>query len=69
LFDMKLANMLRKAISKKKLDVLLEVKDKWFSIGLSKGFSQNYLDYCWYECFMLSAGYGLSKAPTYSNIR
>lgn len=68
LFDMKLANKLRKSIAKKQASTLAEVKKEWYSLGEQKGFSKNYLDYCWYECFMLSAGYGLNEAPLYSNI-
>ena len=68
LFDMKLANLLRKAVAKKSREVLDKVKAEWYTLGEQKGFSKNYLDYCWYECFMLSAGYGLTKAPLYSNI-
>lgn len=69
-FSMKDANMLRKAIARKNPLVLAEAKEKWFKQGKEEGKSDGYLNYCWTEAFMLSAGYGFSQhhSISYSTI-
>lgn len=46
-FDIKGSNEIRKAIAKKKADVLEEVKEKFFKKGREIGTSDNLLEYCW----------------------
>lgn len=64
-FSVKDANGLRKAIAKKKIELLKQSKELFFEKGKSMGTSDNLLSYVWEECFMLSAGYGLNESPLY----
>ena len=58
-FNVMQANKLRKAIAKKKIEILEEVKFVFYSQGEGRA-SKQLLDYVWNEAFMLSAGYGFS---------
>lgn len=64
------ANSLRKAIAKKKFDVLEETKKMFFEKGKQIGTSQKMLDYVWYVQIMRQAGYSFSVLHTmgYSTI-
>lgn len=55
-FDMGEANILRKAVAKKKFDVLQKGKELFYSKGLDAGTSMKMLDYVWNKQIMLQAG-------------
>ena len=59
-FSMNDANACRKAIAKKKIDLMEKVKSLFFEKGRALQTSENLLNYVWYDCIMLSAGYGFS---------
>lgn len=69
-FDVSEANILRKAVAKKKADVLQKGKELFYNKGLSLGTSMNLLDYVWNKQIMLQAGYAFSDihAVAYSYI-
>jgi DNA polymerase III subunit alpha len=64
------ANSLRKAIAKKKFDVLEKTKKMFFEKGKEIGTSRNLLDYVWNIQIMRQAGYSFSVLHTmgYSTI-
>ena len=64
------ANILRKAVAKKKADVLQKGKELFYNKGLESGTSMKMLDYVWNKQFMLQAGYSFSDihAVAYSYI-
>lgn len=55
-FDMGEANILRKAVAKKKADVLQKGKELFYNKGLAAGTSLTLLDYVWNKQIMLQAG-------------
>lgn len=55
------ANLLRKAVAKKKKKVLDEVKNLFFKKGEEANTRRNMLDYVWVNYIMPQAGYGFSK--------
>ena len=59
-FSVEQANSLRKAIGKKKIDLMMKCQKEFYECGHAAGASNNLLDYVWKEAFMLSAGYGLT---------
>lgn len=59
-FTVQLANELRKAIGKKKIELMQKSEKEFYKRGEALGTSRNLLDYVWKEAFMLSAGYGFS---------
>ena len=69
-FDMAEANILRKAVAKKKADVLQKGKELFYNKGLAAGTSLTLLDYVWNKQIMLQAGYSFSDihATAYSYI-
>ncbi len=64
------ANILRKAVAKKKADVLQKGKELFYSKGLALGTREQLLDYVWNKQIMLQAGYSFSDihAVAYSYI-
>ena len=64
------ANILRKAVAKKKADVLQKGKELFYSKGLERGTSEKLLDYVWNKQIMSQAGYAFSDihAVAYSYI-
>lgn len=46
-FDIILANKLRKAVAKKKTELVSEVQEKFFSMGLERGNREVFLNYVW----------------------
>lgn len=64
------ANILRKAVAKKKADVLQKGKELFYSKGLALGTREQMLDYIWNKQIMLQAGYSFSDihAVAYSYI-
>lgn len=58
-FDVMQANALRRAIAKKKPELLEEMHQLLFET--SQGVRKEFLVYVWEKCFMLSAGYGFSR--------
>jgi DNA polymerase-3 subunit alpha len=69
-FGLKEADKLRKAVAKKKADILKEVKDLFFQKGNKIGTRKVFLRFCWEEVIMLQAGYGFSQlhSVAYSTI-
>lgn len=69
-FSVTEANSLRKAIAKKKFDVLEKTKKMFFKKGKELGTSQELLDYVWNVQIMRQAGYSFSLLHTmgYSTI-
>jgi DNA polymerase-3 subunit alpha len=69
-FSVKDANKLRKAIAKKKADVMEEVRQLFYSMGTERGTSQAMLDYVWKVQMLRQAGYSFSVLHTmgYSTI-
>lgn len=59
-FDLRSADKLRKAVAKKKADVLKEVKTLFFQRGNEIGIRKVFLKFVWEEIIMLQAGYGFS---------
>ena len=55
-FSVKDANKLRKAIAKKKFDVMEEVRQMFYSNGESRGVRKELLDYVWNVQIMRQAG-------------
>lgn len=64
------ANILRKAVAKKKADLLQKGKELFYNKGLALGSREQFLDYVWNKQFMLQAGYSFSDihAVAYSYI-
>ena len=64
------ANKLRKAVAKKKYEVLMEAKTMFFDKGKGIGTRELYLQYVWDYCIMLQANYAFSRNHTcpYSGI-
>lgn len=60
-FDVAEANLLRKAVAKKKADVLGKAKKLFFEKGLKNGTREELLNYVWDFCVMPQSGYGFSK--------
>ena len=58
------ANILRKAVAKKKRDVLQKGKELFYSKGLERGTSMQMLDYVWDVQVMRQAGYSFSDIHT-----
>ena len=58
------ANILRKAVAKKKRDLLEKGKNLFYEKGLSNGTSMNMLDYVWNVQIMRQAGYSFSDIHT-----
>lgn len=59
-FDLRGADKLRKAVAKKKEDVLKEVKTTFFKMGKEIGARKIFLRFVWEEVIMMQAGYGFS---------
>ena len=59
-FDLRGADKLRKAVAKKKADVLEEVKISFFKSGSDVGARKIFLKFVWDEVIMLQASYGFS---------
>ena len=64
------ANILRKAVAKKKADLLQQGKELFYTKGLSLGTREQLLDYVWNKQILLQAGYSFSDihAVAYSYI-
>lgn len=64
------ANILRKAVAKKKADVLQQGKELFYQKGLAAGTRMEFLDYVWNKQILLQAGYSFSDihAVAYSYI-
>lgn len=58
------ANILRKAVAKKKRDLLQKGKELFYNKGLERGTSMNLLDYVWNVQIMRQAGYSFSDIHT-----
>ncbi len=58
------ANILRKAVAKKKKDVLEKGKNLFYEKGINLGTSMNMLDYVWNVQIMRQAGYSFSVIHT-----
>ena len=58
------ANILRKAVAKKKKDVLQKGKELFYNKGLARGTSMALLDYVWNVQVMRQAGYSFSDIHT-----
>ena len=65
-FSLKQANKLRKAIAKKKADVLKETKELFFDSCKNAGTSEAMDNYIWNEEFAMSFGYSFSQLHSYS---
>lgn len=65
-FSLKQANKLRKAIAKKKADVLEETKKLFFESCKNQGTSEILAKYIWEEQFGMSFGYSFSQLHSYS---
>lgn len=63
-FTLKEANKLRKAVAKKKYDVLMEAKKMFFEWGEKAGSRELFLTYIWDYCIMLQANYAFSRNHT-----
>lgn len=63
-FDVTEANSLRKAIAKKKADVMEETKQMFYEKGKALGASNNLLDYIWNVQIHRQAGYSFSVLHT-----
>jgi len=63
-FDLVKANKLRKAVAKKKKDILSQVKEIFYEGGLKLNTREKFLDFVWDKAIMLQAGYGFSKNHT-----
>jgi DNA polymerase-3 subunit alpha len=63
-FTVAQANILRKAVAKKKADVLAKAKGLFFEEGLKAGTRKEFLIYIWENCIMPQSGYGFSKNHT-----
>jgi len=63
-FSIKEANLLRKAVAKKKKKILDEVKELFYKKGTEAGNRNNMLDYVWVNCIMPQAGYSFSRNHT-----
>lgn len=59
-FSVKEANVLRKAVAKKKADVLTQAKDLFYEKGMDRGTRLVFLNYVWNKQFMREAGYAFS---------
>ena len=60
-FNIADSNMLRRAIAKKKADVLDKAKELFFTKGKECGASETLLNYVWYVQFKKSFGYSFSQ--------
>ena len=60
-FTIKEANLLRKAVAKKKKKILDEAKELFYKKGAEAGTRINMLDYVWVYSILPQAGYGFSK--------
>ena len=58
------ANILRKAVAKKKRDLLQKGKELFYNKGLERGTSMQLLDYVWDVQIMRQAGYSFSDIHT-----
>lgn len=65
-FNLKQANKLRKAIAKKKADVLEETKTLFFESCKNQGTRDIFAKYIWEEEFGMSFGYSFSQLHSYS---
>lgn len=65
-FSLKDANKLRKAIAKKKEDVLNSTKELFFNSCAEQGTSETMANYIWNEEFGMSFGYSFSQLHSYS---
>ena len=65
-FSLKQANKLRKAIAKKKADVLEETKTLFFESCKNQGTRDIFAKYIWEEEFGMSFGYSFSQLHSYS---
>lgn len=65
-FDIIEANKLRKAIAKKKADLMEEVKNLFYKKCKEKGTSENLANYVWHEIAIPQAGYSFSCIHTLS---
>lgn len=65
-FGLKQANKLRKAIAKKKADVLEETKQLFFESCKMQNTSDKMAEYVWNEQFGMSFGYSFSQLHSYS---
>ena len=65
-FSLKQANKLRKAIAKKKADVLEETKTLFFESCKEQGTRDIFAKYIWEEEFGMSFGYSFSQLHSYS---
>lgn len=63
-FDLTEANKLRKAVAKKKADVMEQVKTLFYEKGRAQGTRDVMLDYVWNYVAMPQAGYSFSKLHT-----
>lgn len=63
-FTLKEANKLRKAVAKKKYDVLMEAKKMFFEWGEKAESRELFLTYVWDYCIMLQANYAFSRNHT-----
>lgn len=64
-FNVAEANMIRKSIAKKKVDVLEKAKSLFFEKGRALGTSEKLLSYVWYVQFKKSFGYSFSQNHTF----
>lgn len=55
-FSVKEANVLRKAVAKKKADVLAQAKDLFYEKGMNRGTRLVFLNYVWNKQFQRQAG-------------
>jgi DNA polymerase-3 subunit alpha len=60
-FTMKEANLLRKAIAKKKANLIKQTKDLFYEKGTKLGTRKEMLDYVWNKQFSLSLGYSFAR--------
>ncbi|MBQ0112555.1 MAG: DNA polymerase III subunit alpha [Bacteroidales bacterium] len=65
-FSLKQANKLRKAIAKKKADVLEETKELFYNSCKEQGTRDIFAKYIWEEEFGMSFGYSFSQLHSYS---
>lgn len=65
-FTLKESNNLRKAIAKKRADVLEQTKAMFFEKGKELGTSDKMLNYVWEEEFAMSFGYSFSQLHSYA---
>lgn len=63
-FTMVESNKIRKALAKKKVNLIKESKELYYKKGLSIGTRKEMLDYVWNKQFALSLGYAFSRLHT-----